>query len=497
MALPISTVVDINAGIQAGGVLRTEYGTGLLVTQDAALPAGGSGKAQVFKDIDAVNAVFSAGAALSGAQVWFGQDPPPKSLYIGRWAPADVSTTLRGGTMVGSVASMAVAGASFRYNDEDYAIDMSGGSFTTYAAIATALESAIAGNVSGTTVVYGTDGRLLLTLTSAQDLGYLETHSGGTGTDISGLLAMRADSPGVDYKPGHDAESLVDGVGEMLRLASGTTPVALMLAGDIPETYGAGDANDTRDELAAFAQAGDYVMGLRDTAAQALATNDATSKTALVFSRQQSHVNAVYTKAGQYPDIGMLALLSAQNLNQPASIITTHLKALSNVEATDITQTQLLELERKRANVYTTIAGLPSLYGGFSGKAGNWADAVWWLLWLKNEVELKIFNAQRASRRFNTAILRDTLGQCMRVAERSGGIQRGGRVNAALAEDIRQVTGNQAFDGTLPNGYTIWIETPSVRSDLDRENRVGRFRVWVSPSDAIHKVVGSIVLAGG
>ena len=94
--LPVSTAVDISTSIRAGGVLRTQFGTGLLVTLDDALPAGGSNKAQVFADIESVNRVLSAGDALDAATVWFGADPPPKSLYIGRWATVDVATTLQG-----------------------------------------------------------------------------------------------------------------------------------------------------------------------------------------------------------------------------------------------------------------------------------------------------------------------------------------------------------------------------------------------------------------
>ena len=89
--LPVSTVVDIDTAIRSGGVLRTQFGTGLLITLDDALPAGGSNKAQVYADIASVNAALSAGTALDAATVWFGADPPPKSLYIGRWATTDVS----------------------------------------------------------------------------------------------------------------------------------------------------------------------------------------------------------------------------------------------------------------------------------------------------------------------------------------------------------------------------------------------------------------------
>ena len=537
--LPVSTAVDISTSIRAGGVLRTQFGTGLLVTLDDALPAGGSNKAQVFADIESVNRVLSAGDALDAATVWFGADPPPKSLYIGRWATVDVATTLQGGTP-GSQADIAVANASLRINDADLTVDLSAA--TTYAAIATALQAAIASGrvdgvtitaggtnyaaatttvafagggatrqatgtvlisagvvtgvtvtdagegytsaptvtitdtgagtgatatavlggitsaLSGATFTYSTAGAFLLTLAGADDIGYMATHSQGTGTDVSGLLGMRLDSTGVDYKAGHDAEAVVDAVGEMTLLASGATPVALMRDVSTPQLH---NGIDTDEALSAYAQAGDYVYGQRDTDPQALVTGDTTSKSARVFANQQSHVEPIYTKPGELPDIGLLALMSSQNLNQPASIITPHLKALPNVRPTEITLTQLNELQRKRTNIYTSVANLPGLFGGYTGRAGSWLDAVWWLLWLKNEHELQLYNAQRASRRFNTGILKGTLMQIMAVAERSGGMQPGGRVNAATAEDIRQTTGNQAFDGVLAAGYITWVERVS------------------------------------
>ena len=40
--LPISTFVRISTQIAAGGVLRAEYGAGLLVTTEDGIPAGGS-----------------------------------------------------------------------------------------------------------------------------------------------------------------------------------------------------------------------------------------------------------------------------------------------------------------------------------------------------------------------------------------------------------------------------------------------------------------------
>ena len=137
--LPISTYVDISTSIAAGGVLRTQFGTGLLVTTDDALPAGGTNKSQVFRDIEGVNGVFDAGDAVDAATVWFSADPPPKSLYIGRWATTDVSTTLRGGDP-GSIADIAQSNATFSVDGNNVTVNLSAAS--TYAAIAAAVQTA-------------------------------------------------------------------------------------------------------------------------------------------------------------------------------------------------------------------------------------------------------------------------------------------------------------------------------------------------------------------
>ena len=567
--LPISTFVDITTAIAAGGVLRTEFGTGLLITQDPAIAAGGPGKARVFGDIEGVNAAISAGAAQRAALIWFSAEPAPKSLYIGRWAEINVSSVVRGGSPA-TVALIGQTNASFTVDGEEVIVDLS--SATTYAAIAAAIQAAmVSGEVESATVTVGgtsyvaastiatfsgggagrqatadvtvvndavtglvitdpgtgytsaptiaiTDpgggtgatadavlgavtsslagvtfeyhqDAFLMTLANAADVGFFEASP--TGINISNLLGMTAGSGGL-YYPGHDAESIIDAVGEMVALATGGAPVALMVDDDVF----ASTATDVRTQLAAYAQAGDYVFGLLDTTDQALVTGDDSSHVALVFERQQSRVEPFFSMPGERPDIGLLAEMSAQNLNQPASIITPHLKSIPGVRPTIITETQRRELERKRTNVYTTIGGLPSLVGGYTGKAGSWLDAVWWLLWLKNEMELNIFNAQRASRRFNTAILEDTIHQVMATAVLNGGCMPGGRVNAGVKQDIIQTTGNYDFNGILPTGYLLWVERPNIRSDLDRENRFGRFKNWIAPADAIHKVLGDIVLSG-
>ena len=112
MALETRTLVQINTRIAASGTPRIDYGQGLLVTTDETISAGGLGKAQQFTNLSEVNDVFSTGAVYDAAAVWFAGDPPPKSLYVGRWASTSADTSLRGGTP-GAVTDLDQANSSF------------------------------------------------------------------------------------------------------------------------------------------------------------------------------------------------------------------------------------------------------------------------------------------------------------------------------------------------------------------------------------------------
>ena len=516
-SLPVSTFVDITTSIRAGGVPGLVFGRGLLITTDDSIAAGGSGKAQLFQNISGVVSRFGSGPALTAANVWFSADPKPQGLWIGRWADADISTTLTGGTPAAPGAFTA-ANYSFAINGTNVTpINLS--TATTYAAIAAAIETALrsVAAFSGASVTFA-DGVFTITLADATAISpaYLTPAMTGTppvqvGTDLVPLLAMGR-SGSVDYKQGHDVETAVEAANEMVGLATTGPPVAIMLAGDAPLSAGT-PAVDTRTALAAWASAGDYMFGLRDTAAQTLVTNDITSHSALAFDSNQGKILDAFDNAGGLPEIGGLALLSAQNLNNRDSIITMHAKAVPGVLPSLITSTQYAELKRKRVNVVTRVGGLSTMVGGYTSRAGYWADAVWWLLWLKNESQLAVWNAMRGSRRLTAGIITDVMTEVLEKGVRNGGIAPGGMVDQPMEDededgmdmdtpavggetkaDIIATTGNSEFNGQLTAGYLLWVESASERTTADRQNRIAQFKAWIVPAPAIHNVMGDIVL---
>ena len=495
MALDISTFVDITTQVAAGGVPLERFGRGLLITTDDAISAGGSGKVQLYTTLNGFSGDFDAGDAMDAASVWFSADPIPQGLWVGRWAATDVSTSLRGGAApsTANAAPLNSAAASFAINGEDVTANLS--SAATYGAIATVLQTALAAVITGATVDYDTvSARFLITFTDTSAISPPYLTAAATGTDISAALGMaQADDP--LYRQGHDQESVADAAAEMVGFATSGAPVAIMLADDAPMTDPVA-GGDTRENLAAWASAGDYVYFQLDTADQALDPSDLASVSYLAFNRNQGQVAATYSRAGEKPDVGLAAFQSAQRLDNAASIATAHAKGLPGVAATDITPTQYSALSLKRTNVVTNVGGLSTLVGGYTSRPGYWLDATWWLLWMKNRMANGLWNAMRGSRRLTPGIMADVITGIARAGVSNGGIQPGGVVNAQTKADIIAVTGNQEFNGTLVAGYLIWVERPSQATPQSRENRIGRFKMWLAPAPAIHQVMGDIILSG-
>lgn len=490
MAVDISNVIRIDTRVAAAGTPRRDFGVGLLITTDDSIPAGGSGKGRLYASLAAMQEDFDAGDALTAATVWFSADPPPKSLLVGRWASADVATTLRGGTPAGLTdVALNASNAAFDLAGNDVTVDLSPAAIDTYAEIAAAVQSAIValgGIFTGATFTFD-NGAFLLTLAGAAEITGGAFGSPSTGTDASAALGMAASS-NPTYHPGHDQETVEAAVREIVLGASANLPVVLFTDDGVPAVVGAAN---TVDSLRAYAQANDYVFIFADTSDQALVANDATSPLALAFAAQQSQVAGLYSMPGTRPDIALAALMSSQNLNNRASVITPHSKPLPGSLPSNLTDAQYAELVRKRANVYDTVLGLPSFLGGYTSRPGHWLDSVWWLLWFKDRLDRAIWGAARGSRRLTNALMLDALTRVAEAGVNNGGLAPGRSLTAANRADVIATTGNDDFDGVLTAGYLIWVDTNPDADDI--EDRIGTFKLWGTGSPAIHRVNGDVV----
>ena len=222
---------------------------------------------------------------------------------MGRWVTSDTPTTLRGGAAPSAAGATPLNAANATFDLAGNTVTANLSAVTTLALIAAALQTqiaAIGGIFAGATFAYDTD-RFLLTLTGVDDISPPYFGTAATGTDISAALGMAmADNP--IYARGLDAETVVESAGEILALAASGPPVAIMLAGDAPDTAGTPPVN-TRRTLGAWANAGDFMFGLRDSSALALTANETTSELAVAFSANQGKTLALTVPTALIPTL--------------------------------------------------------------------------------------------------------------------------------------------------------------------------------------------------
>ena len=389
----------------------------------------------------------------------FQQAQTPQGLYLTQWAAVDVSTILRGSvapTVAPDAGAFDVSNASFHYDGDDYAVDLT--TPATYAAIAAVIQTAIAANLTGATFTY-TDNVFVLTRpdAAAGDAAFTP-HTAGTGTDASAALRLDADSNPVHLQ-GHDAETPSQAVAEIDRTVA-HAPVNVMRTSDTADTYGA-TSIDTDADLRSFSEASVH-MYFQDEDYGGGAIPGTTPKTEAAFDLQQRHTVASITVAETRPGVGAAARLSAVDYDGFGTQITLFGKTLSGVLPTDISDSAYAELIAIRGNIYTNVDGQPSFVEGMTGHSDYFADESYGLLWLANELTAAQWQGARQSRRLTRAGLLRRLNSVFTQAVNNGILQRGLTVRPETAADIRRTTGNTAFgtgEGGAPlvHGFLVYV----------------------------------------
>ena len=136
----IERFFDVKTTIVAEGQATGRFGIGLLLTTAADVSAGGPRKASRADTMAAFRRLTADTNARAKAEAWFSSEVAPEALYLGRWAPTDISTQLTGARVTAAAGEGAFnsASAGFSYDGNDYTADLSGAS--SYDAIATAIQ---------------------------------------------------------------------------------------------------------------------------------------------------------------------------------------------------------------------------------------------------------------------------------------------------------------------------------------------------------------------
>ena len=135
------------------------------------------------------------------------------------------------------------------------------------------------------------------------------------------------------------------------------------------------------------------------------------------------------------------------------------------------------------------------------GPGKRYIDARYFIDWMVDAIQTDVFNLFNTSNKLpNTidgvAAIKNVISDVCEQGVQNGGIAPG-VTSEALSAEIRSVTGNRNFDGTLNNGYLVHAGNPAALTQSQRDERdTVAFNVWVKLSGAIHNVVVNLTFEG-
>ena len=486
MALEISDVVNVSAEVRAGGVSRDALGSALFLTRDASvLSAGGAGKVRAYNRLKDVEADFAAGTEPRlAATAYFGQQPRPGPLRIGRWANAIVNSILTGGapatvTAIRGVTDGSITVGGILVDNLDFSTP------STYSAQAAVLQTALQAEtdtrLTNATVTYN-NGVFNIDFMSTGDLGDPPVTAGTAGTDAATLLGLTA-AAGAVYKQGSDAET-IEGALSTIEGVDG----AWYFLGLEKSLHGTQSILD----------AGAWVNARRKSFAAAsaenaaLTTGEQVSFAARLMAMSYQRVTVTFSRVPDYKCMSIVGALASTRFDQPNSVRTAMFRTLFGFVADTYSATEIAELRRKRINYYTGYSGDPIYAEGWTGRAGIWWDVQYWLDWLVNAIETDVWNALKAQPRIpltnaGMQFLNEKITNVLEQGVTNGGIAPG-TTSVDFQAEIRRATNNEGFDGVLSTGYLVHIGELSAQSQADRDTRMSPpISVWLKGSGAIHQ----------
>lgn len=481
----ISDFVTVNASIISGGLLRRDFGLTLFVTTDDTLPTGDP--IRIYKDLNSVKADFAEGSEpFDAAEIYFEQSPFPKNLLIGRWVdtavPAELISGVNDFDILPTLAG--ISDGSLQIN----AVDVTGIDFSSvlsYNDVATILQTEISAAVTPVTVTFDATTTTLKIETVATGITATLTYAttAASGTDVSNLLKFDTATAST-LSQGANAQTIEEAMDNFLAI----DPAFYFITG------GASLRDTTAQiDLAQWvidqAPQNTFIYYAESTDPQTLVTDDATSNFALLFAQASSRVSGDYTSlvpqvsslSGPYLSASSAARLSSVDFGAEDSVINAAFKDRPGMSPITLTDSQAFELDRKLTNRYVSVGGgtasptINNIYVlGYTFAENIKVTTQYGLDWFVNAIQIDVFDLLKQEDIVTQTIIgqakiKATIENVCRQAITNGFLAPGIASDIAIAQ-IKQITGNSKFNGTLSKGYLVYAQQLSTLSETDRLN---------------------------
>ena len=424
------------------------------------------------------------------AQIYFTQRPYPADLLIGNHIAAARAGVVYGRQVTPNPAPTSGDTYTFTFLSKTLTT-VALGSTPTPSNVAMALQTAIRtdsdfGNTTVTATGTFTSGFTLVVSIPADRAGNANLNFDGpafSGADAVTLgLADSSTSSDVIYAP-------------PIAIAANLTATLDRLAAEPLGFYWVvlASALATQANIvnaAAWVEANDHMLGF-DTNTAGVAATAADTLTTTLLDADEERVFGIYSGTQDYKALSLAARFSSVDYDVPGSIITGNLRTLPNTAPDALSDTQIAALTAKRTNYYVTIGGSNVLRMGWTYE--TWIDSRAFVDWFSDSVQTAIFDLLRTGSAVpytdrGIDVVRDAIIGVCETAVNNGGISPG-TVTDSLARQIRDVTGNGAFDGNLTSGYLVHMPTAASVTADDRAARLlNGVRIFATGSGAIHNV---------
>jgi hypothetical protein len=479
MSLSVSRLVNVSVTLSPQAVGRRGFGT-LMIAGDSTI-IDGLERFRSYTGITDVATDFGTSAPeYLAAALYFGQNPKPKNLMIGRWLRTATSGLLKGGilsTVEQTIATwQAITAGGFKYQfDGGTLTNVTGLNFSGCANL-NAVAAVISAALTGGTCTYSGSRFILTSNTTGVSSAVAPLVAPASGVDISSVLKMSVAlaSPAV---PGYAAE----------------TPVACVtaLATKSSSWYGVMFAAATFPNDAERLTVAALVQSLVPSRIYAITTTNTTVLDSTITNDIASQLRDLgYTRtciqysSHKYAIASFIGRAFAVDFNANRSTIDMMYKQEPGITGEELTETQAQTLQTKRCNVFVKYDNDTSIiqYGVMSGPA--YFDEIHGLDWFQNAVQVDCYNLLYTGK---TKIPQTDAGVNQIVNAVNGvcesavnnGLVAGGTWNA-------EGFGQLSRGDYLKTGFYIYAQPVALQSQADREARKA------PPIQVALKLAGSI-----
>lgn len=389
--LPISNLVNVSVNLSPSLASFPNLSTLLVLGTSTVIDV--VTRLRTYTSLTQVGNAFGTTAPeYLAAEEWFEQSPAPTTLAIGRWANVASSGQLIGGPVSPTnqlIATWdAISTGSMRVTVDNGVETLSGLDFTG-ASTLQGVASVINLQMTGAVMVYDSvNNRFVITSNSTGTGSTVSFVSAtGSGTDISGMLAMQnVTGNGAYVANGIAAETALQAVVVMdNRFASQWYGLFIIGASD-------------PDHMAVAA----YIEGDQSVAPHFYGVNTqeggvlvSTDTSDIAYALQQlgyTHSAVQYSSSSFYAAVSMLARILTTNWTANNSTITLMYKQEPGIVAENLSATQMASLLAKNCNVFVAYSNDTAIIQPGITPSGQFIDSVIGMDWLRGAIQTNLFN---------------------------------------------------------------------------------------------------------